>query len=119
MARIIAILGLSSLIVATNAMLLPRQNNATSIVYKFDGTDAWAENIAVRPNGQILITRMDNGELWNINPVTKEGILVRKFPASTLTGITEVRPDIYAVISGQLTLRTRAWMVPMKYGPWI
>lgn len=55
---------------------------------------SWFENLAVRPNGQILATRGDAPEIWQVNPATGTGALLVSLAPSTgafnLTGIAEV-----------------------------
>ncbi|KAL1888873.1 hypothetical protein Sste5346_009257 [Sporothrix stenoceras] len=112
---------LSSLAV-TAALFLPsyaapflkaRQATAASI-YKLPGS-AWIENLVVRPNGQLLLARLDVPELWSYDPATKAGAKVAGFTdALSLTGITEVSPDVYAVVTGNFS--TRGFSV--KAGSW-
>ncbi|KAF4636305.1 hypothetical protein G7Y89_g1778 [Cudoniella acicularis] len=87
---------------ASAAVILPRQSTATSL-YKFSPS-LRAENIAVRPNGQLLITTIDAPDLWTVDPTTKKGSKLLTFP-NTLSsaGITELTPDVYAVVTGNLT----------------
>ena len=66
------------------------------------------ENISIRPNGRILLTRLDVPELWEINPLSRStsynARLLYTFPNATgLTGIAEVAPDIFAVTAGDTT----------------
>ncbi|KAK4443808.1 hypothetical protein QBC34DRAFT_336232, partial [Podospora aff. communis PSN243] len=52
---------------------------------------AWFENLAVRPNGNILATRGDAPEIWQIDPATNTGsLLVSVSGAFNLTGISQV-----------------------------
>ncbi|KAK0614576.1 hypothetical protein B0T14DRAFT_436131 [Immersiella caudata] len=52
---------------------------------------AWFENLAVRPNGNILATRGDAPEIWQIDPATRTGsLLVSVSGAFNLTGISQV-----------------------------
>ena len=66
---------------------------------------SWLENIAIRPNGHILVTRLDVPELWEINPFSPstsyDAKLLYTFSnASGLTGIAEIAPDVFAVAAG-------------------
>lgn len=82
---------------------------------------AWVENIAVRSNGQQLLTRLDTPELYAIDmalPDTRDIHLelVYRFPnALGLTGIAEIAPDVFAVSAGNYTLAsgptTGSWAV--------
>ncbi|KAJ5159123.1 uncharacterized protein N7500_008774 [Penicillium coprophilum] len=72
-------------------------------IYRFpNGT--WLENIAVRPNGNLLVAVLSTAELWEIDPSTPSGPssarLVHHFDgAEDADGITELSPDLYAVIA--------------------
>lgn len=84
----------------------PNAPNPVSLVYVFP-KGVWVENIAFRPNGQLLITRLDTSELYlfDFASPAPEPILVYRFPnALALTGIAEVAPDVFAVSVGNYTL---------------
>ncbi|KAI9041934.1 uncharacterized protein KD926_006271 [Aspergillus affinis] len=72
-------------------------------VYQFpNGT--WVENIAVRANGNLLVTLVNVPEVWEIIPSTQlrgsEARLVHHFTDETMaTGISELSPDLFAVIT--------------------
>lgn len=77
----------------------------TRLIYEFPlGT--WIENMAVRANGQLLVTRLDVPDLYLIDPFhTNTSVLVHSFPdALGLSGITEVAPDVFTVSSSNFTL---------------
>ncbi|KAJ6089421.1 hypothetical protein N7467_004637 [Penicillium canescens] len=79
-------------------------------IYTFpNGT--WIENIAARPNGNLLVTLINTPELWQINPSTSSGHasarLVHHFEeAKQMNGIAELEPDTYAVIASD-----SVWMI--------
>ncbi|KAH8898716.1 hypothetical protein GQ53DRAFT_741971 [Thozetella sp. PMI_491] len=78
-----------------------------SVVYQFPNVGSWVENIAVRPNGHLLVTRTDTPELWEIDPETAAASLLHTFPNVTgLTGIAKVGPDAYAVAGLGVDLQT-------------
>ena len=67
---------------------------------------AWIENIAVRPNGQLLLTRLDTSELYLFDFASRDPhpVLVYRFPnALALTGIAEIAPDVFAISAGNYT----------------
>ena len=70
-------------------------------IYQFpNGT--WIENIAVRNNGNILVTLANAPELWEVISTTKreanQARLVHNFTrAEMTTGITELASDVFAV----------------------
>lgn len=70
-------------------------------------TGTWIENIAVRWNGHLLITLVNTPELWEINPYATEcedpATLIHHFDgAKMLNGITELQPDVFAVIASNV-----------------
>ncbi|KAJ5951356.1 uncharacterized protein N7479_009769 [Penicillium vulpinum] len=69
-------------------------------IYRFPNA-TWVENIAVRPNGNLLVADLSTAELWEIDPSTPGSAhLVYHFDgAEDADGITELSPDIYAVIA--------------------
>lgn len=82
---------------ASAAAVEPRQKAATQVV-KLTST----ENLAVRPNGQILATNMNSANLYAVDPVAKTSTTaVVVTGASGLSGIGEVTPDVFAVIGGK------------------
>ncbi|ATZ51184.1 hypothetical protein BCIN_06g06090 [Botrytis cinerea B05.10] len=70
---------------------------------QFLGDKTWAENIAVRSNGQILITRLDKPILQLLDPANQTApITLHTFNTTTfigLLGITEITPfsDVFYV----------------------
>ncbi|KAJ5799217.1 uncharacterized protein N7518_001285 [Penicillium psychrosexuale] len=75
----------------------------------------WVENIAVRPNGNLLVAVLSTAELWEIDPSIPSGPssahLVHHFDgAEDADGITELSPDIYAVIASN-----SVWTVDLKH----
>jgi hypothetical protein len=82
------------------AQQLPKLATVTP-VYRF-AKGTWVENIAVRANGNLLVTRNDQPELWQVEaPSSKPAVsLVHHFANATrLAGITEFAPDQFAVIT--------------------
>jgi len=67
----------------------------------------WIENIAVRSNGDLLLTLLTTPELYLIRPSNPGGpILVHKFDeVSALTGIIEIKEDVFYVGGGNFTLQ--------------
>ncbi|GME60473.1 Six-bladed beta-propeller TolB-like protein [Neofusicoccum parvum] len=75
-------------------------------IYQFpDGT--WVENIAVRSNGNLLVTLLTSPELYEIDPSRPESSsahLVHRFDGNVgLFGITEVEADVFAVVGGNFS----------------
>ncbi|OCL04744.1 NHL repeat-containing protein, partial [Glonium stellatum] len=87
------------------AAVIERQSTSTT-VYKFSGGGTQAENLAVRPNGQLLVTFMDTNQLWSLDPASKSANKIVTFSGTSSTaGITEVTPDVYAVIAGNYSFQ--------------
>lgn len=80
--------------------------DAAKGVYEFQD-QTWIENIRVRSNGNIILTRFDNiPRLYEINPENDEPLprLLAEFPEyegkKALAGITEYKPDVFAFLVG-------------------
>ena len=77
-----------------------RKISAARDVYQFPN-ETWIENIAVRSNGDLLVTLIFEPKVWQIDPRTGAGNLVRRFDEVTsVFGIAEASPDIFAVAVG-------------------
>ncbi|KAI6084457.1 hypothetical protein F4821DRAFT_170769 [Hypoxylon rubiginosum] len=75
-------------------------------IFQFNQTGTWLENLAVRPNGDLLMTMLTpSASLWTLKqPYSPhpEASLVHTFTGATgLNGITEVRPDVFVLLSAQ------------------
>ena len=89
-------------------------------IYQFPNAGTWAENLAVRASGQLIITRLDQPIIQQVDPFTpgKEPVTIHTFPAAAGTiGITEYAPDVFAVVTGNFSLATRA-NPPGEYSVW-
>ncbi|KJK78774.1 hypothetical protein H634G_05588 [Metarhizium anisopliae BRIP 53293] len=74
-------------------------------LFQFANTSQFVENIAVRPNGHLLLNTFDNARLYTLDSSAKEIVpqVVAQIPGSTaLTGIVDVAHDVYAVSAGIL-----------------
>lgn len=77
------------------------------------------ENIAVRRNGQILITVVAAPEIYQVDPSKKrEPILLYTFPATLVTGIAELQPDVFYVVTGNLSTGAPFPSIPDSYTVW-
>ncbi|PTB63355.1 quino protein amine dehydrogenase beta chain-like protein [Trichoderma citrinoviride] len=75
------------------------------LVYQFaNGTTI--ENVAVRSNGNLLLTLTDRPELYEVNPfIPKSAKLIHHFPDYLgLLGITEVSPDVFTLNAGNFSV---------------
>ncbi|KAJ6017600.1 hypothetical protein N7451_000979 [Penicillium sp. IBT 35674x] len=73
-----------------------------NVLYNF-GNGTWAENLAVRANGQILVSRLDTPEVLQLDPKgIKEPITIASWNSSTYMGclgISETTPDLFYVVT--------------------
>lgn len=76
-------------------------------VFQFDANGTWIENIAVRQNGDLLITTaLPSGNLFLIQePMSQEPSIVPvfAFPTNSTAGIVETRPDTFVVIAENIS----------------
>ena len=73
------------------------------LIYEFP-PGIWCENLAVRRNGQILVTIATAPEIYQVDPDKKrDPILLYSFPATTVTGIAELEPDVFYVAIENIT----------------
>lgn len=79
-------------------------------LYQFpNDTFTHIENIAVRQNGQLLLTLITAPEVYSFDPGDNHPSpkLLYTFPhATSLTGIAETAPDVFAVVAGNYTHET-------------
>ncbi|KAK3900103.1 hypothetical protein C8A05DRAFT_17558 [Staphylotrichum tortipilum] len=96
-------------------------------IYTFP-PNTFIENIAVRSNSHLLLTSMSVPDLYTLNPLLSSPTpsIVHTFPnASGISGIAEVTPDLFAVITAVWDLAaTRAlpgtlavWTVSLATNP--
>ncbi|KAK3372654.1 hypothetical protein B0H63DRAFT_514015 [Podospora didyma] len=92
-------------IAAHGAHSLPSNTPAPArIIYQFPNS-TFIENLAVRPNGHLLLGTFSNGSLYNLNPSSPQPSpsLVAQLPGvGALVGIAEISPDVFAVGGGDL-----------------
>ncbi|CAG8910151.1 unnamed protein product [Penicillium egyptiacum] len=84
-------------------------------VYQFPNA-TWVENIAVRPNGNLLVTLVNTPELWEIDPSepsepSRAHFIHHFSDAEMATGIAELTPDVYAVIASN-----HVWKIDLSRG---
>ncbi|KAH8898358.1 hypothetical protein GQ53DRAFT_636260 [Thozetella sp. PMI_491] len=100
--------------------------SSTRVVFQFPHKGSWLENIAVRSDGALLVTRVDVPEVWVIDPAagTGEMLLTVPSPATSITGITELSPDVFALGVGQYDMAAGAiqgsfevWVFNLASGP--
>lgn len=81
-----------------------------NLVYQFP-EPTWVENIAVRSNGDLLLTLLNTASLYTITPSTPQTDpqLIYSFPDQTsLLGIVETSPDVFVIAAANVTSGTAA-----------
>ncbi|KAK6525433.1 hypothetical protein TWF694_005571 [Orbilia ellipsospora] len=107
---------------AIQALTLPNKHHDYTplrrTVYQFP-TQTWIESIAVRSNGDLLITLVDRPEVYLVSPTgSYEPILLHRFTGVTaLLGITEVAHDEFAIVAGNWSIPTFS-STPGTYSIW-
>ncbi|KAJ9655171.1 hypothetical protein H2201_008868 [Coniosporium apollinis] len=123
LATCVAVLGCLLNALPVTGALVPRDDagdvESSTTVYQFPNP-TWLENLAVRSNGEILVTVINPADLYKVD--------VRRTPATatllysftglnTTTGITEVTPDVFAVVVGNYSLATGT-VTPRSFSVW-
>ncbi|KAJ2979723.1 hypothetical protein NQ176_g3081 [Zarea fungicola] len=118
---------LLSVVAVANAASLPRASDlgassdaSTTLartVYQF-ANGSWVENIAARANGNLLVTRSDTPELYEIDPRKQHSArLIHHFDGyQNLLGISETSKDVFAVVAGNVSLTTGG--TPASFAIW-
>lgn len=74
-------------------------------VFQFSNIPSWIENLVVRNDGTLLVTRTDVAELWSVNPFSHTASLIYTFPdGNGCGGIVEYAPEVFAVMCLKITL---------------
>ncbi|EKG19202.1 Six-bladed beta-propeller TolB-like protein [Macrophomina phaseolina MS6] len=104
-----AVTSLSSFLFLANTWAAPTVSDVSNpparVIWEPAG-DTWLECITQRSNGDLLITRYDNGEIWTVRSTTNQVSLVYQFPpdanVNSSLGIAEYEDDIFAFSGGQI-----------------
>ncbi|KAH6614994.1 hypothetical protein C7974DRAFT_436941 [Boeremia exigua] len=98
----------------------PRNPAPARTVYQWEN-GTWAENIAVRSNGDLLVTLMDRPELYSIKPDTSAAKLAANLDEQTnaigLLGITEMAHDVFVIVAGNFSVARRE-SDPASFSVW-
>lgn len=111
----------------TPALSIPPASPSIRNIYTFPN-NTFIENIAARSNSALLVTSLSVPHLYTIDPKSAipTASVVYTFPnASGISGIAEISPDIFALVTGIWDLAaTRAalgslavWTVDLTRGP--
>lgn len=84
---------------------------AVSTTYQFPNNGSFVDNISIRKNGNLLLTRIDVPQVWSVDPTAKTASLVHDFSHdnSTITacfGMVEIDPDVFVLVAGALDLKS-------------
>lgn len=95
-------------VVASSSIPPRTPSSDIQTVFQFPN-ESFVENLAVRFNGQILVTLLTSTELSLIDPALPgQSALVYNFTeAHGLSGITKIEPDVFAVLAGEYFFGTR------------
>ncbi|KAJ3496478.1 hypothetical protein NLG97_g2625 [Lecanicillium saksenae] len=80
----------------------------TQLLYQFPSYLQWVENLAVRQNGNILLTTFDQAHIYELDPNSGSAprLVATLADADAAAGITEISPDVFAVETGHLNRTT-------------
>lgn len=83
--------------------------SSVAVIHQFPD-NTWIENLAIRPNGHVLVTTLTSPDLYLIDPFhAGRSVLVHSFPDHLcLLGIAELQPDVFYVIAGNYSQKTNA-----------
>lgn len=78
-------------------------------LFQFPNNGSWVDNIVLRSDGSLLLTRLDVPEVWSINTESGNASLAHSFPnATSCFGISEIDHDVFAVVVGNFSTKTYA-----------
>lgn len=103
---------------------------AVSTIYQFPNNGSFVDNISLRKNGDLLLTRIDVPQVWSVDPTAKTASLVHDFSHdnSTITscfGIVEIYRDVFVVVAGSFDIKSFSstpgsfalWKLDLSNGP--
>ena len=99
----------------------PFRRDASNVrdIYQFP-KPTWIENLAQRPNGEILLTFITSPDLYQVDPFTPGASpeLVHNFaPYHNTLGVAEIESDIFAVVTGNFSFESFV-NIPGSYAVW-
>jgi len=76
-------------------------------LYQFPENGSWIDNVVLRQNGNLLLTRLDTPEVWSVNTASGNATLAHSFAnATSCFGIAEIEDDVFAVVVGNFSTKT-------------
>lgn len=82
-------------------------NVKVDTLFQFPNNGSWIDNIVLRRDGSLLLTRLDVPEVWSVDTETGNSTMVYSFPnATSCFGISEIDDDVFAVVVGNFSTTT-------------
>ncbi|KAJ5683614.1 hypothetical protein N7462_006779 [Penicillium macrosclerotiorum] len=82
-------------------------NVQVETLFQFPNNGSWVDNIVLRSNGNLLLTRLDVPEVWSVDTTNGNATLVHSFAnATSCFGISEIDDDVFAVVVGNFSTET-------------
>ncbi|KAJ5808989.1 hypothetical protein N7474_010258 [Penicillium riverlandense] len=76
-------------------------------LYQFPQNGSWVSNLAFRPDGSLLFTRLDVPEVWLVNTTSGDASVAHSFSnVTSCFGISEIEDDVFAVVIGNFSTKT-------------
>ncbi|KAJ5112888.1 hypothetical protein N7456_001422 [Penicillium angulare] len=78
-------------------------------LFQFQNNGSWIDNVVIRPDGSLLLTRLDVPEVWSVDADSGNATLAYSFPnVTSCFGISEIDDDVFAVVIGNFSTKTYA-----------
>lgn len=84
-----------------------RPNVKVETLFQFPNNGSWIDNMVIRSDGNLLLTRLDTPEVWLFDTTTGNATLAYSFPnVTSCFGISEIDDDVFAVVVGNFSAKT-------------
>ncbi|KAK4937025.1 hypothetical protein LTR66_015259, partial [Elasticomyces elasticus] len=84
-----------------------KPNVKVETLFQFPNNGSWVDNLVVRSDGNLLLTRLDTPEVWHVNTTSGNATLAYSFPnVTSCFGISEIADDVFAVVIGNFSAKT-------------
>lgn len=92
-------------------LVTPYRNDQPNVkletLYQFPENGSWIDNVVLRQNGNLLLTRLDTPEVWSVDTTSGNATLAHSFAnATSCFGIAEIQDDVFAVVVGNFSTKT-------------
>ena len=82
-------------------------NVKVETLFQFPNNGSWIDNLVVRSDGNLLLTRLDTPEVWFVNTTSGNATLAYSFPnVTSCFGISEIDDNVFAVVVGNFSTKT-------------